>query len=118
LKKGLLSEKETFMHTTTIHEADFATLVLQANVPVLVDFGADWCPPCKMIDPIVEEIAVEYAGKLQVTKMDADASQAIVQQYQVLGMPTLILFKNGQEVERIVGFKPKSKIVSKLQAHL
>jgi len=101
-----------------INEADFNTEVLESTTPVLVDFGAEWCAPCKMLDPIVDEIAVEYGDKMRVVKMDADASPGIVMKYGIMGMPTLLLFKNGEPVERISGFKPKGKIIDKLTEHL
>jgi thioredoxin 1 len=87
-------------------------------MPVLVDFWAEWCGPCKMLSPIVDEIASHYEGKVRVVKVDADASQDVMQQYGILSIPTLILFKGGEAVERITGFKPKDKILSKLSAHL
>jgi len=104
--------------TFEVNEADFSTQVLESTTPVLVDFGAEWCAPCKMIDPIVDEIAVEYEGRLRVAKMDADANPNIVMRYGIMGMPTLLLFKNGEPVERISGFKSKNKILDKLLEHL
>jgi len=101
-----------------VTDANFQREVLNAQEPILVDFGADWCPPCKMIDPLVDQIAVEYAGKLRVGKVDADANPDVVMQYQVMGLPTLILFKGGEPVERITGYQPKDKITNKLVPHL
>ena len=84
----------------------------------MVDFWAEWCGPCKMIAPIVDEIADEYEGKLRVAKVDADANQEILMNYGIMGIPTLILFKGGEAVERITGFKPKNKIVGKIESHI
>lgn len=92
--------------------------VLNSTTPVLVDFGADWCPPCKMIDPIVDQITEEYAGKLRVVKLNTDTNPDMIQRYGIMGLPTLILFKNGEAVERVTGFKPKNQIVAKIASHI
>ena len=104
--------------TFDVNPGEFNTQVLDSETPVLVDFWAEWCGPCKMIAPIVDEIAEEYDGQLRVAKVDADANQEVLQQYGILSIPTLMLFKGGEAVERITGYKPKDKIVGKLQGHL
>ena len=105
-------------NTFEVNTADWQENVLDASTPVLVDFSAEWCPPCRMLDPIVDEIAYEYEGKMRVARIDADMNPDVVMRYGVLGMPTLILFKNGEPVERVVGFKPKSKIMGQLASHI
>jgi thioredoxin 1 len=101
-----------------VTDKTFDQLVLQATTPTVVDFWAVWCGPCKMIAPVLEEIAAEYDGKLQITKLDVDHNNQSAMQYGVMSIPTLILFKNGQPVERIVGFMPKQKLLAKLTPHL
>jgi thioredoxin 1 len=104
--------------TFEANEANFQAEVLNSETPVLVDFWAEWCSPCRMIAPIVDEIATEYEGKLRVAKLDADENQNILMEYGVMGIPTLILFKGGKVVERITGYLPKGKILPKLENHL
>ncbi len=101
-----------------VNSGDFQSNVLDSEKPVLVDFWAEWCGPCKMIAPIVEELAKEYDGKMRVAKLDADANPDVLMRYGIMGIPTLILFKGGQPVERVTGFKPKAEIVKKLTPHL
>jgi thioredoxin 1 len=98
---------------THITEADFQTEVINASVPVLVDFTATWCGPCKMIDPIVKQLARDWEGKIKVVKMDADQNPDILIQYGVMGIPTLLLFVNGQVMERTSGYQPKDKLASR-----
>jgi thioredoxin 1 len=101
-----------------VTDKTFEDIVIQAELPTVVDFWAVWCGPCKMIAPVLEEIAQQYAGQLQVTKLDVDHNNESAMKYGVMSIPTLILFKNGQAVERIIGFMPKEKLLSKIKPHL
>lgn len=103
--------------TFEITEANFQKEVLESTEPVLIDFWADWCTPCKMLSPLVDQIADEYQGKVRVGKLDADANPDVLMRYNVMGLPTLMLFKGGEAVERITGYQPKDKITSKLVPH-
>ena len=104
--------------TFDVTQQNFETEVLQSELPVLIEFTADWCPPCKMLAPIVGEIAQRYEGKLRVGLLDSDSNQSIVQKYDVLGLPTLLLFINGRPVERLVGFATLERIESRIVRHL
>jgi thioredoxin 1 len=99
-----------------VTDSTFAQEVLQSTSPVLVDFWADWCGPCKAIAPTVEELAREYEGRLTVMKLDVDANPRTALAYRVQSIPTLLVFKDGQPAERIVGAVPKQVIVDKLQS--
>ena len=101
-----------------VTDETFAEVVLEADLPTVVDFWAVWCGPCKMIAPVLEEIADEYEGQLQVTKLDVDSNGQTAMQFGVMSIPTLVIFKNGDAVERIVGFMPKAKLLSKITPHL
>jgi thioredoxin 1 len=101
-----------------VTDQTFEDLVLKADLPTLVDFWAVWCGPCKMIAPVLEEIAQEYEGQVQVTKLDVDHNNDSAFKYGVMSIPTLILFKDGQPAERIVGYMPKEKLLQRLKPHL
>lgn len=101
-----------------VTDKTFEEMVLNAELPTVVDFWAVWCGPCKMIAPVLEQIADEYAGQLQVAKLDVDSNNATTFQYGVMSIPTLILFKEGEVVERVVGNMPKEKLLAKLTPHL
>jgi len=101
-----------------VTDSTFEKEVLEAENPVLVDFWAEWCGPCKMIAPVLEELATEMDGKLTIGKLDVDENQSTAMAYGIFSIPTLLLFKNGEPVERIVGFQPKAQLVNRLQAHL
>jgi thioredoxin 1 len=106
------------MTPIAVTDESFATTVLQAEQPVLLDFGADWCPPCKLLDPLLEELAEELADQLVIGKLDVDENPETPQSYGIMGLPTLLLFKGGQPVDRIVGFQPKGQLLRRVQAHL
>jgi len=100
-----------------VTEDTFKAEVLDSSAPVLVDFSAVWCGPCKMLDPIVKQLAGEWDGKVKVVKIDADQNPNILMQYSVLGIPTLLFFKEGELKERITGYLPKDKLVAKFSPH-
>jgi thioredoxin 1 len=101
-----------------VDTSNFQHEVVSAGVPVLVNFTAAWCGPCKMLDPVVTQLAQEWNGKVKIVKLDVDNNVDLTTHYQVMGVPTLMLFVGGQPVQRLQGFQPKDRIVSKLSPHL
>ena len=101
-----------------INDADFETVVAQSDIPVLVDFWAPWCGPCKMIAPILDEIAPEFEGKAKIVKINVDDNQLVAGQFGVRSIPTLLLFKNGQLVATQVGALPKNQLAAFINQHL
>ncbi|MFC0864647.1 thioredoxin [Sphaerimonospora cavernae] len=102
----------------TLTAENFAEQVLRSDKPVLVDFWADWCPPCRMIAPILEEIAEEYGDRLTVAKLNADDHPEIAQRYGVMAFPTLNLYRNGEVVQQVRGARPKRLLLAEFAAHI
>ncbi len=102
----------------SVTDATFKDEVLDSEVPVLVDFWAPWCGPCRMVAPVVEEIATEYEGKVKVVKVNTDENSAVASQYGIRSIPTLMIFKGGQKVDLLVGAVPKTKIEATLEQFL
>ena len=102
----------------TVNDDDFQAEVLDSETPVLVDFWAEWCVPCHMVSPVVEEIGLEKGADLKVAKLNIDENPDATRRYGVMSIPSLILFKEGKEVARVVGAKPKGAILSDLDPHL
>lgn len=105
-------------YTVEVTSQNFQSQVLASQLPVLVEFTADWCPPCKMLKPILDDLARRYEGKLTVGVVDSDEYPEIRDSFGVMGLPTMILFRNGAPVERIVGYTPRERIEAKLLPHL
>ncbi|MCX7800428.1 MAG: thioredoxin [Fimbriimonadales bacterium] len=101
-----------------VTSAEFQSKVLDSPIPVLVDFWAEWCGPCRMIAPAIEELAKEYAGRAAVYKLDVDTNQDIAMKYQVMSIPTLLVFKGGKVVEQHVGAAPKQHLAQLIERHL
>jgi thioredoxin 1 len=101
-----------------LSDATFQSEVSGSELPVLVDFTAVWCGPCKMLDPLVKQLAEEWSGKVKIVKLDVDDNPQATIDYNVMGLPTLMLFKNGKPVERLSGYQPKDRLVKKFGPHI
>ncbi|MCX8054080.1 MAG: thioredoxin [Ignavibacteria bacterium] len=103
-----------------IHLTDdtYDEVVVKSDIPVLIDFWATWCGPCRMIAPIIEELAVEYEGKIKVCKLDVDNNQKVAMMYGIRSIPTVVIVKNGTEVDRILGAVPKQHFVERIKNHI
>lgn len=98
--------------------ADFEAQVVNAHMPVLIDFYAEWCGPCKMLAPVVDQIADELGGSAKVFKIDVDQAQELAVKFNIMSIPSLLIFKNGAVVDQLVGVMPKEQLLEKLNAHL
>lgn len=105
-------------NTLTLTTDNFSAEVLQSEQPVLVDFWATWCGPCRMVGPLVDQLGTEYAGKAKVGKVDVDAQRALAAQFQIQSIPALMVFKGGEVVESVLGAKPKNFLAAMLDRHL
>ena len=101
-----------------LDEKNFEAEVLKSSLPVLVDFWAEWCGPCKMIGPIIDQLSTELQGKMKMAKINVDESPELAGKFNVMSIPTLLIFKGGQPVDQIVGAMPKDKLLAKLTPHL
>jgi thioredoxin 1 len=104
--------------TVAVGDADFKTQVLDSAEPVLVDFWATWCAPCRAIAPALEELATQYKGKVKIAKVDVDEAQTVAQQFGIRSIPTLLMFKGGKVVDQIIGAVPKAKLEESLRKHI
>jgi len=103
---------------TEIQSDNFENEVLKSDKPVLLEFGAVWCQPCRILEPVLEQLAGEWGDSVKVLKLDVDQAPQITIDYQVLSVPTMMLFKDGKMLERLVGYQPKEKINTRVQPHL
>jgi thioredoxin 1 len=116
--RNLFVAEENMANISHVSEDTFQVEVLDASEPVLVDFTAVWCGPCKMLDPVVKELAEDWNGKVKVVKLDVDNNPNLAMNYQVMGVPTLMLFKAGEPVQRVTGYQPKDRLHKKFVGHI
>ena len=112
------TEKETKQYVSQVTDSSFNEDVLQSDIPVLVDFWAPWCGPCKMVAPVVSEIAQQFKDKVKVVKLNTDENPNTASKYGIRSIPTLMIFKGGQRVDMVVGAVPKTTLASTLEKHL
>jgi len=101
-----------------VNDSNFEAEVKNSDIPVLVDFWAPWCGPCRKISPIIDELAAEFEGKVKVVKVNTDENLKITQEFSISGIPSILIFKKGEAVERLVGLMQKSQLISNLEKHL
>ncbi len=105
-------------NATVVNKDNFKEMVLESPTPVLLDFFANWCGHCQRLLPLLDEVAVSMEGKLSVMKMNVDENRDLAQKYDIKGLPTMVLFRDGAEIDRLIGFMPKDKIIEKVSAKL
>jgi thioredoxin 1 len=105
-------------HPVAVSDNSFQSEVVESQEPVLVDFWAEWCGPCRMMAPVLDKIADDYEGSLKITKLDVDHNQQSAAKFGVQSIPTMILFKDGKEVERLIGYMPQEKLLGRIKPHL